>query len=114
MDFKIKNLSDAAAKNIRSIGKYKNYDKYKKRNHILMEDVYNTLIFNEIDYIVHDDGKFFHCIHRSNRDDVLVQHSHGVYKNGELLATYHDNINSFDDLKNKGYTSGIWSAVKVA
>ncbi len=114
MEFKIKDMSDAACKNIRSIGKYKPYKKYKNRNHALMRTAYNKLVAGEIDAIVFDNGKHFNCITRSTRDGVLVQHSYGFYRDGEFFADFHDNINSYEELYKKGYRTGTWNTVKVA
>ncbi len=114
VEFKIKCLSDAAGKNIRSLGNYKPYEKYKNRNHALMRTAFNKLVNGEIDAIIFDNGVHFDCIHRSTRDGILVQHSYGFYRDGVFYAEFHDNINSYEELNQKGYRSGTWNAVKVA
>lgn len=114
MEFKIRNLHDASCKNIRSLGRYKKWDKYYTRNQILMETAYNKLVNEEIDYIVLDDEKQFAVLHRSPRDGVVVQFSHGWIKNGKLIPTYHEDINSFNELSKEGFSSGIWRAEKNA
>ena len=112
MEFKIRNLSDASVKNIRSIGKYKKWEKYHNRNLILMKNAYNKLVTGEVDWVYLVSDEKFACLHRSVRDGVLVQFSHGWIRNGKLIPTYHDDINSFEDLQNEGFSSGIWQAQK--
>ena len=38
---KLKNLHDAACRNIRSMGKYKEYDKANSKNDAILEEVFN-------------------------------------------------------------------------
>ena len=112
---RLKNLADAAGRNIRSLGKYEPYEKYSDRNDAIMRRLLDELIRGDIDYINHVDDVYFKCIHRSTRDGIAVQMSVGYYnKKGELIPCSHANINNFKDLRDEGYPSGIWEAVKIA
>ena len=110
----MKNLHDAACRNIRSLGKYKPYEKYSDRNDLIMRKLFNDLVDGKIDTINHVDDTFFKCYHRSTREGHLVQLSAGFYRNGELIPDYHVNIDSFEDLLREGYPSGIWEIRKVS
>lgn len=114
MEVRIKNLHDAACRNIRSIGKYKPYEKFSDRNDMVMKRLLNELIEGNIDSITLKDDKAFHCLHRSPRAGVLVQLSVGWWKDGNIDPSYHVNINSFEDLRKEGYPSGVWETRKVA
>ncbi len=114
MEYRLKNLHDAACRNIRSIGKYKPYEKFSDRNDLIMKRLLNELIEGKIDTITLKDNEEFKCLHRSPREGVLVQLSVGWWRNGALSPSYHVNINSFDDLAKEGYPSGIWETRKVA
>ena len=114
MEYRLKNLHDAACRNIRSIGKYKPYEKHSERNNIIMKKLLDELISGKVDSIVLKDEQTFQCLHRSPRDGVLVQLSVGRWKNGNVDPSYHVNINSFDDLRREGFPSGIWETRKVA
>ncbi len=51
--------------------------------------------------------------HRSTRPGVNVQESHMWLRNGEIIPTYHHDINTFEDLFEHGdYTVGV--CVKTA
>ena len=114
MIVRFKNLHDAACRNIRSIGKYKPYEKFSERNDLIMKRFYNDLVDGKIDAINHVDDTYFKCYHRSTRPGHLVQLSVGFYKNGELYPTYHVNIDSFEDLLREGYPQGLWETKKYA
>ena len=114
MKIRLKNLHDAACRSIRSIGKFPDYEKYSMHNDLVMKRLYEELINEKIDIINHIDDTYFNCYHRSPRNGYLVQLSAGFIKNGELIPTYHVNINSFEDLLSEGYPTGWWEARKIA
>ena len=114
MEFKIKNLHDAACRNIRSMGKYKNFDKFHDRNQIKMKTAYVMLLSGRVDYIYLVSDNRLDCLHRSPREGVDIQFSHGWVKDGKVIPTYHDDLNSFEELSKEGFPSGIWRAVKNA
>ena len=114
MELRLKNLHDAACRNIRCIGKYKPYEKYHDRNNLIMERLLSELISGRIDYVNLKDDEQFYCLHRSPREGVAAQLSVGWWKNGNVDPSYHVNINSFDDLYREGYPSGVWVTGKVA
>lgn len=110
MEVRIKNLHDAACRNLRSMGKYKKFDEFNDKNHAIMGRLFNDLCDGKINYFYLKDDVMFRCYHRSTRDGVKIQLSCGFYRDGKLLPTNHVNINSFDDLRKEGYTSGIYEA----
>lgn len=114
MEVRLKNLHDAACRNIRSIGKYKPYEKYNDRNNSIMKRLLLELIEGKIDSVTLKDSEKFECLHRSSREGVLVQLSVGWWRNGKLSPSYHVNINSFEDLSREGYPTGIWEISKMA
>ncbi len=111
---RLKNLHDAACRNIRSIGKYKPYEKFSDRNNLIMERFLKELIDGHIDVITLKDDEQFYAIHRSPREGVLAQLSVGRWKDGNVDPSYHVNINSFKDLRSEGYPTGIWEIRKAA
>ncbi len=113
MEIRLKNLHDAACRNIRSIGKYKPFDKFHDRNNIIMETLFNQLIDGNIDFIALKDDTYFKCIHRSTRG-YKAQFSIGYYDNGKLIPQSHTNLNTFEDLRSEGFPSGIWEYGKAA
>jgi hypothetical protein len=112
MEVRLKNLHDAACRNIRCIGKYKPYEKYSDRNDLIMKRLLNELIAGEIDIISLKDSERFECLTRSPREGVLVQLSVGWWKDGNVDPSYHVNINSFEDLSREGFPSGIWEIIR--
>ena len=114
MEIRLKNLHDAACRNIRSIGKYKPYEKVSERNDLIMKRLLDELIEGKIDTVTLKDDEIFQCLHRSPRDGVLIQLSVGRWKDGNVDPSYHVNINSIKDLYDEGYPTGIWEIRKVA
>ncbi len=111
---RLKNLQDAACRNIRSIGNFPDYEKYSERNDLIMKRLFQDLVDGKVDFVNHVDETYFKCYHRSPRENVLIQLSCGYWKNGELIPCNHVNINSFDDLLDEGYPTGIWEAKKAS
>ncbi len=113
MEVRLKNLRDAAGKDLHSIGKYKPYRKFSKRNHLIMERLFNDLVDGKVDYISHKSESSFKCICRSTRG-YKAQLSVGFYRDGVLIPEYHINLDSYADLRYEGYPDGIWEYGKVA
>ena len=114
MEVRLKNLHDAACRNIRSIGKYKPYEKFSDRNDLIMKRLLSELIDGKCDYVTLKDSERFICLHRSPREGVLVQLSVGWWKDGNVDPSYHTNINSFDDLRREGFPEGVYRTGKAA
>lgn len=108
MEVRIKNLHDAAVRNLRSMGRYQKFEEYNDKNHAIMNRLFNDLCEGKISYIHLKNDTMFRCYHRSTRDGVKVQLSCGFYKDGELIPTNHVNINSFYDFTKEGFSSGIY------
>ena len=114
MVIRFKNLHDAACRNIRSIGRYKPYEKYSERNDLLMKRFYNELVHGKIDAINYIDEVYYKCYHRSTREGVLVQLSIGYWNEGNLIPQCHVDIRNFNELLDEGYPSGYWEVVKAS
>lgn len=111
MMVRLKNLHDAACRNIRSLGKFSDYEKYSDRNDAIMTRLFNELVEKKIDGIRYVDDTYFKYYHRSTREGVLVQYSEGFYKKGKLYPCCHANLNSPKDLLKEGYPTGWWETI---
>lgn len=105
---KLKNLHDAACRNIRCIGKYKGYDRGNNRNKAILEEVFNRLMREEYSYFALISDTSFKCYTRSPRNDNCIQLSAGFYKNGVLYPTYDRQFFSAEDMIDEGYQSGYY------
>ncbi len=110
MKVRFKNLHDASVRNIRSLGKFPDYEKYSERNDLIMKRMYEDIVSGKLNYIGYRSDTHFECLHRSTRDGHVLQLSVGFYRNGKLYPDYHVNIDSFSDLLREGYPSGVWEA----
>lgn len=105
---KLKNLHDAACRNIRSIGKYKGYDKGSNKNKAILEEVFNRLMNEEYNYFSLISDESFKCYTRSPKNDNCIQLSVGFYKNGILYPTYDRQFFTAKDMIEEGYQSGLY------
>lgn len=105
---KLKNLHDAACRNIRSMGKYKEYDKANSKNDAILEEVFNRLMRGEYNYFALMSNESFKCYTRSPKNDNCIQLSAGFYKNGKLYPTYDRQFFTVEDMIGEGYQSGLY------
>ena len=114
MEVRLKHLHDAAKKDLHSKGKYKPYDRFNKRNHLIMERLFSDLTERKIDFIAYKSKSSFKCIHRSTRGHK-AQLSVGFYReDGVIVPEYHINLDCYADLRYEGYPDGIWEYGKAA
>ena len=94
MTFKIKNLHDAALKDLHSGGHYKPYDRQNARNEAIDRHLYRLTANGAIkgfylDSQPDENGyQAFRAYHRSPKNPGQIQLSVGWIKNGELIPTY--------------------------
>ncbi len=112
--FRLKDLSRAAEKDLRSGGKYKKNEKFSDRNEAILKKFYTELIEGKIDFVKHQSKETFTCLHRSTRKDISVQLSFGKYEGGVLVPSGHVNIRTFKDLTRENYPTGWWEMGKIA
>ncbi len=105
---RLKNLHDAACRNIRCMGMYKEYEKADNRNKAILEEVFNRLIREEYNYFALISNESFKCYTRSPKNDNCIQLSAGFYKNGELYPTYDRQFFSAEEMISEGCQSGIY------
>ena len=110
MIIRLKNLHDAACRDIRSLGHYPKYDKYSDRNDMIMKRLFNELMDGKIKVVAFKDPehKDFKCYHKSVKKENSVQLSSGFFKNGEFYPTYDVQFTSFNEMAREGWPSGIW------
>ena len=111
MKIRIKELSRAAGKYIRSIGKYKNYEKYQHRNEAMITLLFRKTADGEIKGFYLDDDRDFRAYHRSTKEPGKIQYSYGFYRNGELIPCGDIQMATAKDLLREGYSSGIYREI---
>ena len=70
-------------------------------NNNILALLYNKLLTGEIDTFYQRTPGHLIIAHKSTRPGVIVQVSHNVIINGQIIPSSHDNINSFSDLLKK-------------
>ena len=116
MIFKIKNLHDAALKNLHSGGNYKPYDRQDARNKATARHFYRLTEVGAIKgfYLESEPDengyKAFRAYHRSPKESGHIQLSVGWIKNGELIPTYDIQYSSVDDFTSP-YKSEMHSGI---
>ncbi len=110
MVVRLKNLHDAACRNIRSLGKYEDYDKFSERNDAIMKRLFAELMDGKVKIVAFNDPdkKVFKCYHKSVKESGCVQLSSGFYKNGEFYPTYDIQMPDFEKMKDEGWPTGVW------
>lgn len=114
MRFKIKNLHDAALKDLHSIGKYKPYETQAKRNKIILSYLFNSTMNGTIKgfYLVSD--RDFKAVHRSTKEAGKIQLSSGCFMDGVLLPCYdvqYTNAEEFTTGYKAEMPSGIYKVI---
>lgn len=109
--YRIKDLCDAAKKDLHSRGRYKPYRKYDRRNDIIMGNLFKRTLKGEIDgfYLVSE--KTFRAWHKSTKEENAVQHTFGFYRDGEIILNGDTQIKSVEDFLREGYPHGIYAEI---
>ena len=114
MTYKIKNLHDAALKDLHSLGHYKPYERQAERNKAILSYLFNATMSGNIKgfYLVSD--KDFKAVHRSTKEAGKVQLSSGCYRGGVLLPCYdvqYSNAEEFTTGYKAEMPSGIYKII---
>nr|WP_297765784.1 hypothetical protein [uncultured Butyrivibrio sp.] len=107
---RLKNLHDAACRDIRTLGRYPKYEKYSARNDALMKRIFTGLMEGRITVVAYKDPerKDFKCYHKSVKEVNSVQLSSGFFKDGNLYPTYDVQLLSFEEMQREGWPEGVW------
>ncbi len=106
MTYYLKSAQRAAIKALKT-GDFSEADQIDEYNEGVLLNLFKMLINGQIRAFYTRSKKSMTVWHKSTRDGVLVQESHLWIKDGELIPTYHADINSFKELLTEhGYTLG--------
>lgn len=111
MGFRIKDLHRAAKKCIRSIGKYKPYDRGSDRNDKIMSWLFAKTKNGQIKGFYLDNDSQFKAYHRSTKENGKIQYSYGFFRDGELIPCGDVQMGTAEDLIREGYSSGIYKII---
>lgn len=112
MQYRIKNLHDAAGRMIKAKNfNYPPYDRDSKRNDLILSRLFNDTMSGTIKgfYLVSDED--FKAYHRSPKEDNKIQLSAGFYRDGELIPCYDVQLEDAAAMIKEGYTSGIYKII---
>jgi hypothetical protein len=114
MLIKIKNLSDAAVRDIHALGNYKPYEKYDKRNDLKLAYIFNCLATFKIDYAFNRNDKHFTILTRSIKEPGKIQATYGYYaKDGEMILCNDLQFSETGDMTGGDFPSGIYQLMEV-
>lgn len=106
MQFYLKSTQKVAMRALKT-GDWSESDKVDAYNQEVLRNLFCMLINGQIKTFYTRSKNHMTIWHLSTRENVLVQESHLWIRDGELLPTYHADINSFEELiKENGYTVG--------
>lgn len=109
MQYRIKNLHDAAIRSLKA--DYPDYDRDSARNDLIITRLFNDTQNGIIKgfYLVSD--KTFKAYHKSPKEAGKIQLSSGFYRNGELIPCSDAQLETAADLIKYGYSSGIYQTI---
>ena len=109
MQYRIKNLHDAAIRSLKA--DYPGYDRDSDRNNAIITRLFHDTAAGTIKgfYLVSD--KTFKAYHKSTKEADKIQLSSGYYDNGELIPCYDVQLSTAADLIREGYASGIYKTI---
>lgn len=109
--FRIKDLHDAAVKDLHSLGHYKTYERNSRKNDAIMSELFNRTKSGMIKgfYLISDTE--LKAYHRSTKEAGKIQLSSGFYRNGELIPCYDSQLETATDMIREGYTKGLYQII---
>lgn len=109
MQFRLKNLRDAALRDLKR--GYPKYNLYSEREKIIIKRFFNDTMTGSIKGFYFVSDKTFKAIHKSPKKDGCLQLSVGFYDNGELIPCYDIQMSAPEDLIREGLPSGWYQTI---
>ncbi len=111
MKYRIKDLHDAAVRNLKSHGGYRRYDVLSDRNDLIIANLFNRTMAGAIKGFYLHSESVFHAYTRSTKEAGRIQYSYGFYRDGELIPCGDVQMETAKDLIREGYSSGIYEEI---
>ena len=93
--------SSRAAVNAFKTGNWQPVEAIEEHNNNILAALYSKLLTGEIKTFYQRTNKHLIIAHKSTRPGIIIQISHMLIDNGELIPVMHCNINSFYELTHK-------------
>ncbi len=106
---RFKDLEDGSVRCLRSMDKYKQYDKDVDREKAMVHRLFSDLKNGTINCVALNSDRDFRCYHRSPKNDGAVQLSAGFYSDGELIPCYDRQFFTADDMYEEGVLPGVYA-----